>query len=69
LKKHKWRNIAYLSEGWKGKREFTEGNIERLLFEYPEMFRRVSVKSRKGTKPGVVLVEDITEKEVKELEQ
>jgi len=68
LKKHKWRSIAYLSEEWEGKKEFTKKNIEKLLLNYPEIFRRVPVKSSKGTRSGVGLVEDMTKKEVKEFE-
>ncbi len=61
LKKQKRRSIDHLSEDWIAKKEFTKKNIENLLLEYSDVFRRTDVKRYGKFAPGVSLVSDLTE--------
>ncbi len=66
LKKEKRHTIDHLSKEWDGKKEFTEKNINNLLLTYPDIFKRVKVKRNGKNAPGVGLVSNTSEKEVKE---
>ena len=66
LAKEKRHTISHLSEEWDGKEEFTMKNIEELLLTYPDVFRRVKVKSNGKYGPGVGLVSNIINKEINE---
>ena len=62
LKKHKRHSIYYLSKEWAARAEFTEKNIEKLLLEYPDVFKRVKVKrGKEGFVPGVGLLDSVVE--------
>jgi hypothetical protein len=67
LKKEKRHSIDHLSKEWAAKEEFTEKNISELLFEYPDVFKRVKVKRGEEYVDGVGLVSDSTEEEIKKL--
>ena len=61
LVKQRRHTINHLGNEWDGKKEFTEKNIEDLLLIYPDVFKRVKVRSDEKYYPGVGLVPNITE--------
>jgi len=59
LIKEKRRSIHHLSTEWDSRKEFNEKNIDELLLTYPNVFKRVKVKSRGKFIPGVGLIQNI----------
>lgn len=68
LKKDKRHSIDHLSKEWDAKKEFTEKNIDDLLLEYPDVFKRVKVKRNNHYVSGVGLVLNTTGEEIKKSE-
>ncbi len=62
LIKEKRHSIHHLSTEWDGRKEFTEKDIDELLLIYPDVFRRVKVRSGDNYIPGVALIENNTKK-------
>lgn len=62
LKKEKRHSIYHLTKEWAAKDEFAEKNINTLLFEYPDIFKRVKVKRENEYVDGVGLVPESTDK-------
>ncbi len=56
LRKDKRHSIEHLTKEWDGKTEFTEKKINDILLTYPDLFKRVKVKSNGKYIPGVGLV-------------
>ncbi len=59
LIKDKRHSIHHLSTEWDGGKEFNEENIDELLLIYPDVFKRVKVKSNGKFIPGVGLLQNI----------
>ena len=62
LIKEKRHSVNHLSDEWDGKEEFNKNNIDELLLIYPDVFKRVKVKSNGKFVAGVGLVQNITKK-------
>jgi hypothetical protein len=60
LIKEKRHSIHHLSTEWEAKKEFTKNNIDELLLIYPDVFKRVKVKSEGKFIPGIGLVQNTT---------
>jgi len=61
LIKRKRASFIHLSKEWDAKEEFTEKNTNKLLLEYPDVFKRVKVKRGNEYYKGVGLIADSTE--------
>lgn len=64
LKKERRHTIKQLSTEWAAKKDFTEKNIDQLLLNYPDIFKRVKVQSNGEYLDGVGLVIDSVEEKI-----